>query len=58
MNGTLDKWKSVLWSDESKFELFGSTHRVFVQCRKGERMVSTRLVPNVKHGGGGVMMWG
>ncbi|KAL7874590.1 hypothetical protein SRHO_G00055600 [Serrasalmus rhombeus] len=27
---TLDQWKSVLWSDESKFEIFGSSHRVFV----------------------------
>ncbi|CAJ0960775.1 unnamed protein product [Ranitomeya imitator] len=27
---TLDQWKSVLWSDQSKFEIFGSNHRVFV----------------------------
>ncbi|CAJ0923773.1 unnamed protein product [Ranitomeya imitator] len=51
---TLDQWKSVLWSDESKFEIFGSNHRVFVRRRKGERMDSTCLVPTVKHGGGGV----
>ena len=55
---TLDQWKSVLWSDESKFEIFGSNHRVFVRRRKGERMDSTCLVPTVKHGGGGVMVWG
>ncbi|KAL7830624.1 hypothetical protein SRHO_G00317510 [Serrasalmus rhombeus] len=55
---TLDQWKSVLWSDESKFEIFGSNHRVFVRRRKGERMDSTCLVPTVKHGGGGgVMVW-
>ncbi|CAJ0915678.1 unnamed protein product [Ranitomeya imitator] len=47
---TLDQWKSVLWSDESKFEIFGSNHRVFVRRRKGERMDSTCLVPTVKHG--------
>ncbi|CAJ0955790.1 unnamed protein product [Ranitomeya imitator] len=52
---TLDQWKSVLWSDESKFEIFGSNHRVFVRRRKGGRMDSTCLVPTVKHGGGGVM---
>ncbi|CAJ0922022.1 unnamed protein product [Ranitomeya imitator] len=51
---TLDQWKSVLWSDESKFEIFGSNHRVFVRRRKGERMDSTCLVPTVEHGGGGV----
>uniref|UniRef100_A0A096LR55 Transposase Tc1-like domain-containing protein n=1 Tax=Poecilia formosa TaxID=48698 RepID=A0A096LR55_POEFO len=27
---TLDQWKYVLWSDESKFVIFGSNHRVFV----------------------------
>ncbi|CAJ0968398.1 unnamed protein product [Ranitomeya imitator] len=52
---TLDQWKSVLWFDESKFDIFGSNHRVFVRCRKGERMDSTCLVPTVKHGGGGVI---
>ncbi|CAJ0950767.1 unnamed protein product [Ranitomeya imitator] len=31
---TLDQWKSMLWSDESKFEIFGSNHRVFVRRRK------------------------
>ncbi|CAJ0933412.1 unnamed protein product [Ranitomeya imitator] len=55
---TLDQWKSVLWCDESKFEIFGSNHHVFVRRRKGERMDSTCLVPTVKHGGGGVMVWG
>ncbi|KAL6470994.1 hypothetical protein MHYP_G00196440 [Metynnis hypsauchen] len=54
---TLDQWKSVLWSDESKFEIFGSNRRVFVRRRKGERMDSTCLVPTVKHGGGAVMVW-
>ena len=31
---TLDQWKSVLWSDESKFEIFGSNHRVFCATQK------------------------
>ena len=55
---TLDQWKSVLWSDVSKFAIFGSNHRVFVRCRVGERMISTCVVPTVKHGGGGVMCGG
>ena len=28
-----------------------------VICRVGERMISTCVVPTVKHGGGGVMVW-
>jgi hypothetical protein len=54
----LDKWKSVLWSDESKLEIFGSNYRVFVRCRVGELKISTCVVPTMKHGGGGVMVWG
>ena len=50
------RWKSVLWSDESKFEILGSNRRVFVRRRVGEGMISTCVVPTVKHGGGGVMV--
>ena len=49
--------KSVIWSDEYKFEMFGSNCFVFVRCRVGERMIYRCLVPTVKHGGGGVMVW-
>jgi hypothetical protein len=54
---TLDWWKSVLWSDESKFEIFSSNHCVFVRRRVGEWMIYACVVPTVKHGGGGVMVW-
>jgi hypothetical protein len=49
---TLDRWKSVLWSDEAKFEMIGSSRRVFVRRRVVERMISACLAPTVKHGGG------
>jgi hypothetical protein len=55
---TLDQWKSVLWSDESKFEILGSNYSIFVILRVGERMISVCVVPTMKHGGGGVMVWG
>ena len=55
---TLDWWESALWSDESKFESFGSNHRVFVRCRVGERIISVCVNSTVKHGGGGVIVWG
>jgi hypothetical protein len=47
---TLDQWKS-------KFEIFGSNRHVFVRRGVGERMISACVIPNVKHGGGGVMVW-
>ena len=55
---TLDRWKSVLWSDVSKCEIFGSNRRVFARRRAGEWMISACVVPTVKHGGGDVMVWG
>jgi hypothetical protein len=55
---TIDWWKSVLWSYESKFEILGSNRHIFVRCRVGERMISAFVVPTVKHGRGGVMVWG
>ena len=53
---TLDWWKSVLWSDESKFEIFVFNCRVFVGCRVGELIIFACVVSTVKHGGGGVMV--
>ncbi|KAI5706979.1 hypothetical protein M8J75_013076 [Diaphorina citri] len=55
---TIDQWKKVLWSDESKFEIFGSKRRVFVRRRPGERVAEGCTVASVKHGGGSVMVWG
>ena len=53
---TLDRWKSVLWSDESKCKIICSNRRVFVRRRAGERMISACVVSTVKLGGGGVMV--
>ena len=44
---TLDWWYSVLWSDESKCEIFGSNRCVFV--RRGDNAC---VVSTVKHCGG------
>ena len=34
---TIGKWNEILWSDEFKFEIFGSKRRVFVRRFEGER---------------------
>ena len=47
---TLDQWKSVFWSDESKCKIFVSNCRVFLRRRVGERIISACVVPTVKHG--------
>ena len=41
-----------------KFEIFGSSRRISVRRRVGERMVPQCETSTVKHGGGSVMVWG
>lgn len=48
----------MLWTDESKFELFGQKRRVFVRRSKEEKMQRICVVPTVKHGGGSLQLWG
>lgn len=51
-------WNKVLWSDESKFQLFHSNRRSRVWRKKGTELDPKHLTPTVKHGGGSVMVWG
>lgn len=51
-------WNSILWSDESKFNVFGSDGRIRVWRKKNEALKLKNLNPTVKHGGGSVMVWG
>lgn len=55
---TIEDWNKVLWSDESKFEIFGTKRRVFVRRYSNERIADGCTVASVKHGGGSVMVWG
>ncbi|GFW09581.1 transposable element Tc1 transposase [Trichonephila clavipes] len=47
-------WEKVLFSDESKFCIFGIKGRKLVWRKQG----TENLVHTVKYGGGGVMVWG
>ncbi len=51
-------WDSILWSDETKINVFGTDGFKTVWCRKGEESKEKCMVPTVKHGGGSVLMWG
>lgn len=55
---TLDQWRKVFWTDESKFELFGTRRRMYVRRQVGERVNDNCLSYSVKHGEGSVMIWG
>ncbi len=53
-----DYWDSILWSDETKINVFGTDGFKTVWRRKGEEYKEKGMVPAVKHGGSSVLMWG
>ena len=48
----------ILWSDETKIELFGNTPERWVWCRQKDSHAEKYLSPTVKYGGGSLMLWG
>lgn len=57
-NWSDEQWKKVIWSDETKINLFGSDGRQYVRRKDGTRFDLKNLTPTVKHGGGSIMLWG
>ena len=58
-NWTVEDWKRVLWSDETKINRIGNDGRVYVWKPKGEPLSDRTTTPTVKHGGGNnLMIWG
>ncbi len=51
----MDYWNHILWSDETKINLFGSDG---VWRQPGEEYKDKCVLPTVMHGGGSVMIWG
>uniref|UniRef100_A0A7I5ECG5 Paired domain-containing protein n=1 Tax=Haemonchus contortus TaxID=6289 RepID=A0A7I5ECG5_HAECO len=57
LHWTLDQWREVIWSDESKFVLFGTDGISFVRRPVNKRFDPKYQIPTVKHGGGLVFVW-
>ncbi len=55
---SMNYWNHVLWSDESKVNLFDSDGVQHVWWRPGEEYQENCALPTVKHGGGSIMVWG
>ena len=51
-------WQAVIWSDESKFELFSWKGGVMVWRTPKETFDPQCIVPTVKPGGDLVTVWG
>ena len=54
---TEEQWNMVHFSDESKFNLFGSDGKSFVRHKNGECLSPQCVRKTVKFGGGSVMVW-
>ncbi len=57
-NWTIEDWKIVAWSDESRFLLQHSDCRVRIWHKEHESMDPSCLVSMFQAGGGGLMVWG
>lgn len=58
LNWPESKWRSILFSDESKFNIIGSDGMCYVRRPAGKRIEARYCKKTVKHGGGSVMVWG
>ncbi len=54
---SMNYWTHVLWSDESKVNLFDSDGVQHVWRHPGEEYQENCALPTVKHGGGSIMVW-
>lgn len=55
---TQDDWKRVVFSDETKINVWGSDGCRYCWKRPGDPIQPHHLDLTVKHGGGSLMMWG
>lgn len=51
-------WNNILWTDETKIELFGHNQKRFTWRKKNTAFHQKNILPTVKFGGGSIMLWG
>jgi hypothetical protein len=55
---TIEDWKRVIWSDETKINCLGSDGCKWVWKKPGEGLSDRLVQGTVKFGGGSIMIWG
>ena len=55
---TIEDWKKVIWSDETKVNRLRSDGREWTWKKLGSLTLDQHVQKTVKHGGGSLMMWG
>ena len=55
---TMEDWKKVIWSDETKINCLGSDGHKWAWKRAGEGLNDRLVQGTLKFGGGSLMMWG
>ncbi|MGH0167546.1 UNVERIFIED_CONTAM: hypothetical protein FKN15_053097 [Acipenser sinensis] len=58
VDDTADMQKKVLWSHETKIELFCLNSKHYVWRKPNTAHHPVNIIPTVKHGGGSIMLWG
>ena len=53
----LARWGRVMFTDESRFQLYHADGRQRVWRRAGERFADANVIRRIAYGGGGVMVW-
>ena len=55
---TVEDWKHVMWSDETKINRIGSDGKQWVWKQAGEGLIEREVQGTVKFGSGNIMVWG
>jgi len=55
---TVEGWKKVIWSDETKINRFCSDGRSWYWAHEGTSLQPHHVKQTIKHGGGSIMIWG
>ena len=57
-NWTVEDWKRIIWSDETKINRIGSDGKQWVWKQVGQGLIDREVQGIVKFGGGNIMVWG